>query len=213
MLRRVTEMPSSFNICAIFSSVSGTSRIFLLDVLLHLALDDQQRCSVAHRTVDRFGEEVSQLENALRGVRELVCDGAAHRRRMHADFFGDILDHHRLQLIDSLVQEFALPPDDRLANFHDDVFPLLDVLQQLHRGLEAVLDVVLDVFVQRIALEHVAVRRTQPKLRNFVFICHDGVLAADFDDENIRLDQARLRPVVLLAGPRVEMLDDLDLLP
>ena len=49
-----------------------------------------------------------------------------------------------------------MPPDDGFADFDDDVLALLDVLQQLNGGFEAILDVVFDVFVQRVALKHVA---------------------------------------------------------
>src|SRR5207249_3121828 len=51
----------------------GTSRIFQLDKLFYLTFHDQQRCSVAHGAVDRFREEVPQLEYTLRGVGKFVC--------------------------------------------------------------------------------------------------------------------------------------------
>src|SRR5262249_25950869 len=50
------------------------------------------------------------------------------------------------------------------------------------------------------------------KLRNFVFVRNDRVLAADFDYEYIGLNQPRLRTVVFLARAGVELLDDIDLL-
>src|SRR4029077_1589850 len=100
------------------------------------AFHDEQRCSVTHWAVDRFRKEVPQLKYTLRGVRKFVSDSATHCRRMHADFLGDILDHHWLQLINALVEEIALSADDCLANFHDDVLSLLDVFQQLYGRLE-----------------------------------------------------------------------------
>jgi hypothetical protein len=59
----------------------------------------------------------------------------------------------------------------------------------------------------------VPVRGTQPKLRNFILVRHDRVLAADFDDENIRLDQRGCDRLYFLARPRVELFDDLELPP
>jgi hypothetical protein len=53
---------------------------------------------------------------------------------MHADLFGDLLDHHRLQVLDAALEKFALAAHDRLAGAQDGVLALLDVADQLERG-------------------------------------------------------------------------------
>ena len=71
--------------------------------------------------------------HALRRVRVFAGHGAAHRRRMHADFFGHFLDHHGLQGVRPVIEKFALARDDGLADAQDGVLALLDVLHQLDR--------------------------------------------------------------------------------
>src|SRR5206468_3572019 len=99
--------------------------------------------------------------------------------------FGDILDHHRFQTINPFVEKLSLPSDDRLTYLDYDVLALLNILQKLNGRFEAVLDVVLDVLIERIPLEHMPVGRTEPKLRNFVFVRDHGITIADFHDEHI----------------------------
>src|SRR5215510_3983237 len=130
---------------------------------------------------------------------------------MHTDFFRHVLNHHRLQLINAFVEKLGLPPDDSLANFHDDVFTLLNIFQELDRGFEAVFDIVLHILVDSAALQHVPVGRAQAKLWYLIFVRHNRVLPAHFHDEYIGLDQAGLRSVVLLSGPGIELFDNLDL--
>src|SRR5437016_167792 len=90
------------------------------------------RRSVTHGTIHGFREKIPHLKNALRRVGKFVCDCPADGGWMDADLFSHIFDHHRLELIDALVQELGLAPYDGFANFDDDVFPLLDVFQQLY---------------------------------------------------------------------------------
>src|SRR5579884_3661705 len=115
------------------------SGVFHFDEFLDFAFDDQKRSSITHRTVHRFREEKSQFKYALRSMGKLVCNGTADGRRVDADFFRNVLDHHRLEIVDSLIEEIALPANDSLANLDDDVLPLLDILQKLNRRFEAIL--------------------------------------------------------------------------
>src|SRR5438093_11707149 len=55
----------------------GVSRIFVLDVLLDLTLDNQQRGSTPQRTIYCLGKKEPQLEHTLGRVREFVGDGPA----------------------------------------------------------------------------------------------------------------------------------------
>src|SRR5580698_720082 len=78
--------------------------VFVLDELLDPALQDQQRGATALRTVDALAEEVAEFENSLRSVCVFIGYGPADGRRMHADLFGDFLDHHRFELVDTVVE-------------------------------------------------------------------------------------------------------------
>ena len=66
---------------------------------------------------------------------------------MHANFFGDLLNHHGLQLVDAFFEEILLPGEDAVADFDDGLLALLDVLDQLDGALVAFFDVVARVFV------------------------------------------------------------------
>ena len=87
---------------------------------------------------------------------------------------------------------------------------MLDVFEKLDCGFETVFDVVFDVLVDSAALQHVPVGRAEAKLWNLIFVGDNRVLPAYFHDEHIRFDQARLRSVVLLSGPGIELFNNLD---
>src|SRR5580765_1994395 len=57
--------------------------ILLFDHFLYSALQDQQRRAAARRPLHRLREEVAQLKYALRRVRVLARNRAAHGGRMH----------------------------------------------------------------------------------------------------------------------------------
>src|SRR5260221_9637044 len=100
--------------------------VFFFDHFLDQALEREQRHAAAFWAVHRLAEERAQFEYTLRGVRILAGHRAADCGRMHADFFRDILDHHGLQRIVTVVEKFALPRDDGLADAQDGVLALFD---------------------------------------------------------------------------------------
>ena len=57
-----------------------------------------------------------------------------------SNLFGDVLDHHGFQLVHPDVEEPCLSADNHLAHLDDNVLTLLNVLQELDRGLETILD-------------------------------------------------------------------------
>ena len=88
-------------------------------------------------------------------MRVLAGYGAADSGRMHANIFGDFLDHHRLQLVNAALQEIELAPHDRLADFEDGLLALLDVLHELDRAGISFLDVIADFLIRLlIPVEH-----------------------------------------------------------
>ena len=55
-----------------------------------------ERSAAARRALYRLGEEVTELEHALRCMHVLARHSAADSGRMDAHFLGDLFDHHRL---------------------------------------------------------------------------------------------------------------------
>jgi len=111
-VRRVTWMPADCRRAVICSSVSGCAVSSPSIIFFTMRFDDQQRRRGAHRPLHRLREEVAQLENPLWGVGVLVGHRAADGGWMNADLFGDLLDHHRFELVDAAVEKVRLAPHD-----------------------------------------------------------------------------------------------------
>src|SRR5436305_7885497 len=151
----------------------GTAGIFFLDEFFDAALQDQQRRSTAFRSLHAFAEEVAQLEYALRCVSVLTGHGTAYRRRMHADFFSHLLDHHRFQLIDTSFEKLLLAGNDRVADLGDGLLALLNILDELDGALVALFDVIARVLVvDTVASDQLLVGRIEPKLGH-ILVVHD----------------------------------------
>ena len=56
--------------------------------------------------------------------------GAAHGRFVHVDVFGDVAQHHRLQMADSMVKKLQLKFEDALGHSKQRLLTLLDALDQ-----------------------------------------------------------------------------------
>src|SRR6266446_10376575 len=182
-------------------------RIFFFNHLLDEPLESEQRHAAALGPVDRFTEEGTQLQHALRRMRVLAGHGAAYGRGVHADLFGHFLDHHGLEGILAVIEEFALARDDGLADTQNGVLALLDVFHQLDGGGEAFFHVVSNVAVGGVLHEQAPVGRAQPQLRHVVFIQERLPLVIHLPEVHIRLDKTRLRFVVTQARTRIEFLD------
>src|SRR5215470_1392163 len=181
--------------------------IFVFDQLFYATFENQKRCIPAFRSIDALAEEISQLEHALGRVRVLVGNRAADGRRMHADLLGNFLDHHRLQFVNSPIQEVALAGHDGVADFQDRLLPLLDVLNQLDGALETLFHIIAGIAIVAIFRQQLAIRRVQTQRWDVVVIHHHKPLIAVLHESDIRLNQASLRLVVLKARPRVEGAD------
>src|SRR5262249_14791205 len=145
------------------------------------------------------------LEYALWCVGIFVGDSTAYRRRMHADFFGHLLDHHGFQEIDSSFQKFLLAGNNGVANFRDGLLTLLDVLDQLNGALVALFHVVARVLVVvSVTRDELLVGRIEAQLGQ-VFVVHDDQpLISVLHKSDIRLNQASLDFVVSKPGTRIE---------
>ena len=111
-VRRVTWIPCDCRMRVICSSVNGRLGSSSSMSFLTRRLRIKQRCAAALGTLHALAEEVPQLEYALRSVGILAGHSTAYRRRMHADFFGHLLDHHGLEVIDTALEEILLAGDD-----------------------------------------------------------------------------------------------------
>src|SRR5579883_1611884 len=180
--------------------------IFFFDQLLDAPLEDQQRGVAALGPLHAFGEEVPQFEHALGRVGVLVGHRAADGGGMHADFFGHLLDHHGLQMIDALFQKLLLARHDGIADFHDGLLALLDVLDQLDGALVALFHVVARVFVVG---EQALIGGVEPELGHVLVVHQAQPLVAVFDEGHVGLDQARGDLVVAQAGAGIEGADEI----
>src|SRR5712672_1536294 len=137
-------------------------------------------------------------------MRVLAGHGAADRGRMHADFFGDLLDHHGLQRVGTVVEKFTLARDDGLADTQDSVFALLDVFHQLNGGGESFLHVIAHIAVGSVAHQQAAIRGAETELRDIVLVQERLPLIVDLAEIDVRLDQSGLRLVVAKSRTGIE---------
>src|ERR1700722_3300531 len=185
-----------------------TAGIFFVDELFDAALENQQRSVAAFGPLHALAEKVAQLEHALRSVGIFAGYSAAYCGRMHADFFGHLLDHHGFQLVNASFQKILLARDDAITNLGDGLLALLDILDELDRALVTLFHVVAGgLVVAAVAGNKLFVGRIQAKLGQ-VFVVHDHQpLVAMLHESNVGLDEARLGFVVTQAGAGIERSD------
>src|SRR6266436_2104143 len=70
--------------------------VFFFNHFFDETLESEERHSAAFGAIHGLAEKGAQFKDALRSVRIFAGDRAAHRGWVHADFFGDFLDHHGL---------------------------------------------------------------------------------------------------------------------
>src|ERR1035437_546359 len=172
----------------------GLGAILLFDHFLHSALQQEERCTPAQRPLDRFREEIAELEDALRRMHIFAGHGAAHGGGMHPYLLRHFLDHHGLQTIQPVAEEFGLAPHDGLADLEDGLLALLDILHQLDGRRVALADVIPDFLGGAVlAIQHLAVLGVQAKLRDILIVHLNDVIVAILGEEDVRLHHARSR--------------------
>ena len=85
---------------------------------------------------DMAAEEVLQLVGAARRRHVLLRGDARNGALVHAQRVGDFAQHHRAHRDLAVLEEIALPVDDRLRHAQDGVEALLHVLDQPARFLQ-----------------------------------------------------------------------------
>src|SRR5205085_2259355 len=162
------------------------------------------RSAATFGAIDAFTEEVAQFEHTLWSVSVLVRHRATHGGGVNADFFGHLLDHHGLELIDTFFQEILLSSNDGVTDFGDGLLPLLDVLDQLNGALVALLDVIARVLVVGVLGQETLVGGIEPELRQVLIVHYHEPLVAMLNEGNIGLNETRQNLVVALARTRIE---------
>ena len=138
-VRRVTWMPCRCSSAASWSSVNGLrSSSSSISFRLH-PLRLRPAPAAGPRSsgpIHALREKESQFWNTpARRMHILVpATCPAYRRRMHANLFRHLFDHHRLQSIHPMLQKLLLSAHDHIASPDDRILPLLDISQQLDRG-------------------------------------------------------------------------------
>src|SRR5438309_9207893 len=142
-------------------------------------------------------------------MRVFARNGAADGGGMDAHFLGHFLDHHRLEVVRSMLQELLLVLDNRLADPQNRVLSLLYALHKLQSGAEALFDVVAYFPISGVAGQQPSIDGTQPKLWHVVFIHKNVPSVIHFAKVNVGFDESRLRFVVAESWTGVEAANDI----
>src|SRR5262245_16336513 len=116
-------------------------RILIGDVAGDLALDRQRRDVGSGRGVDSAVEEVFHREEAARRVDVFVGTDARDRGLVHPDVVGDVAQHERPEVLDTLVEELPLVAHDRVGDLVDRPLALVEALDEPDRRAHLVLEV------------------------------------------------------------------------
>ena len=134
-------MPRSLRILTISWSESGlfvlsrAIRSWIASFTLVFDITSPERGLVTGR------EKIFQVEQAVGRLHVLVGDGAADRRLVHADDFGDLVHGQRLEMRHALVEKGALPLHDLGRDVEDGRLPLVQALDQEFAGADFFLQV------------------------------------------------------------------------
>ena len=84
-------------------------------------------------------------------MRVFTINNARDRGKVHADVFGNILEHHRLDVLDTFVEKIALPRNNTFDNAIDRLPAMFDIAKQVDRRTNLFFYKILG-FLGRIAL-------------------------------------------------------------
>src|SRR5206468_12470844 len=82
-------------------------------------------------------------QQATRRLHVLLVGHAADRALVHVDDVGDLAQRERLQVLDALLEELALPVDDEVHHLEHRLAALLDRLDHPMGAVEPLVDEVL----------------------------------------------------------------------
>ena len=128
---------------------------------------------------------------------------------MHAHGFRDVMQHERLHGFRAVVEEGALAVHDRARDLEQRLVSGIQALDEPARLLELVLQVTV-VGARIPAVDHLFVMTIDTQIRGDVRIEIGAPHAADFLDDDVGDDIARLRRGDGISRPWVQALDEID---
>src|SRR5688572_25418090 len=142
-----------------------------------------------------------------------AIDDARYGRQMHADVFGDVLQHHRLNVLDALIEELALPVHDR---FHDAIYRLpavLDVSQQIDRRAHLLFYEITRLLGRLTLRKHLLITGTDAQARTAVIGKVDDVITVLIQllDVDLWRNQDRFFGRIATTRIRIERANELEL--
>src|SRR5260370_12534417 len=161
----------------------------VVDELLNLCLDGPSARVLARRGRQTAREEELQRQQAARCLHVLLVGHAADGALVHADDVGDLAQRERLQVIDALLEELALPVDDEIHHFQHRLTALLDGLNHPVGAVEPLVDEFLALAVVLLLVTRdllICLRNAQA--RQAAVVQENVVLVVDLFDDEIRND-------------------------
>ena len=128
---------------------------------------------------------------------------------MHADDFGDVVQHQRLHRLGAVREEGTLPVDDGARHFEQGLVAADQALDEPARLLQLVLQVFV-VGRGGAAADELLVLVVDAEARRGAGCQIGAPYAADLLDRDIRRDVTGMARCDAAAGARVEVLDELD---
>ena len=155
-------------------------RVFFFYQFFDLQFDNPRRNLFAVFVQHPLGKKAAQLDHALRRVRIFAIDHARHGREVHPDIFRNVLQHHRLDVLDTVIEKILLPVNDGLDHPIDGLPAMLDVTQEVNGRTHLLLNEVARLFRGGALRQHLLVSGIDAQSRAAVVGKVDNVLAVFF---------------------------------
>src|SRR5205809_2927580 len=182
--------------------------IFVRDQLLDLGLDGARAGVLAGGGRQAAREEKLERQESPRRLDVLFGRHAAHRALVHVDDVGDLAQGQRLQVLDPLLEELALPVHDEVHHLEHRLAALLDGLDHPLRAVEPLVDEFLVLALELfLVARDVHVGLGEPQARQPLVVQEYVIAIVDLLDDEIGADVLVPRGGVLQAGLGVELLD------
>src|SRR6266516_6252134 len=182
--------------------------IFVRDQLLDLGLDGARARVLAGRRREAAREKELERQEAARRLDVFLVRHAAHGTFVHVDDVGDLAQGQRLQELDPLLEELALPVHDEVHHLEHRLAALLDGLDHPLGAVEALVDELLVLALELfLVARDVQVRLGEPQARQPLVVEEHVVAVVDLLDDEVGADVLVVRGGVLQAGFGVELPD------
>ena len=132
---------------------------------------------------------------------------------MHPDIFGNVLQHHRLNVLNAFVEKLFLPMDNRFDHAVNRLATMLDVAQEIDCRAHFLFDKVPRFFRDGGLRKHLLIAGINAQTRAAVIGKVDDILSVIFQllDINLRRNQDWLLGRVTSAWERIKRANELQL--